>query len=144
MKLLLLESTVVSILEVSGIFTALIIPFFFLLLIARFRGFFASIFFLPFVHGLLYFVTTIELVNTTLVGIGDFGVGLLAGISVISQFFLTFHNFLMGLISGLINNEMVTKVLHANWFAFVPYLILFVIFFAIFKKRRAAKEEDYF
>lgn len=144
MELLLLESTIVSILEACGIFSALIIPFFFLLLIARFRGFFASIFFLPFIHGLLYFLTTIEVVNTTLIGLGDFGNGLLAGITVISEFFITFHSFLMGVISGLINNEMVTQVLLANWFSFVPYLILFVIFFAIFKKRKAPKEEDYF
>ena len=89
MELLLLESTIVSILEVCGIFSALIIPFFFLLLIARFRGFFASIFFLPFIHGLLYFLTTIEVVNTTLIGLGDFGNGLLAGIAVISEFLIS-------------------------------------------------------
>ena len=144
MELLLLESTIISVPEICGIFSALIIPFFFLLLIARFRGFMASIFFLPFMHGLLYFLATIEIVCTTLIGLGDFGVGLLEGIAIVSQFFLTFHQLLMGLISGLINIEMVTKVLLADWFAFVPYLILFVLFFAIFKRKKGPKEEDYF
>lgn len=133
-----------TMMQLVGAFMVLIIPIFFLLLIARFRGFLASIFFLPLVHGLLYFACTFEQVGTYISNLGELGEGIEIGLLHIIYLFNFFHFGLMNYICNMVKVEMVSKILLANWFAFVPYLVLFVIFFAIFKRKKKRKEEDYF
>ncbi len=141
---LLQGSANLDILNYLGYFLIILLPIALVLLIARFRSFWASIFFLPFIYGLIYFALSFSQVTDLLAKIGSFGDGLVNGAAVNTAFFMSGHQIIIDLITDAIKNETVTKVLNEAWFAFVPYLVLFVIFFAIFKKRKRRKEEDYF
>lgn len=127
-------------LEIIGYFLALILPIFILLLIARFRGFWASIWFLPAIYGLVTFLVSIDAISDFLLNHGDFLLGFAEGTAINGAFFLAFHTPLMNLLAAIFNNEAVTNVLQATWMYFVPYLVLFVIFFLIFKIRRKNKQ----
>jgi hypothetical protein len=136
----LLTGVTLSGIGILSYFLAIIIPFVLLLLIARFRGFWASIWFLPAFYGLVAFLLSFEPIAEFFTTNGDFFQGLYEGFYVNSIFFLSFHTPLMTLLSGLFNNEAVTNVLNATWMYFVPYIVLFVIFFLIFKIRRKNKQ----
>lgn len=124
----------------------IIIPLAFVLLVARFRSFFASIFFLPFIHGLLIFLLSIsKVVNFITSKMGSFGSSLIKGIELSCTPFSIFHSVIVdSILNTLINNKTCNDIFSSNWFMFVPYLILFIIFFVIFKKRKRKKEADYF
>ena len=128
-----------------GYFISLLLPFLLLLLIARFRGFFASIFFLPFFFGLMAFLVKLPEVSKFLTDLGPFGEGALGGMLASSTYFMLGHVQLIELILQGNTNKTLCDVLRADWFMFVPYLVLFIIFFAIFHKRkRRNQDEDYF
>lgn len=128
-----------------GFFLAMIIPFFLLLIIARFRGFLASIFFFPTFIGLVSFALTFSQVNTMINKLGSIGTGLLEGAKIHTSYFSSFHNYIIELLLELFNkNELLSKVLNSSWFVFAPYLVLFAIFFILFKKRKQKREDDYF
>lgn len=141
----LLQDTVnLNVLYNLGYFLVILLPIALVLLIARFRGFLASIFFLPFIYGVVYFALSYNQVTDMLSKIGEFGTGVIEGAAINTSFFLAGHQIIIDLITHAIKNDTVTKVLNETWFAFVPYLVLFVIFFVAFKKRKRRKEEDYF
>lgn len=127
-----------------GYYLAMVLPILLVLLIARFRGFWASIFFLPFFGGVVAFVLSLQNVVDVLNSVKDFGPGVLGGFEVINSCFRAFHTQMMTLICNAANNEIVSDILLADWFCFVPYLVLFVFFFALFKKKKVRREEDYF
>ena len=145
MGLLVLTEMNLSWMYSFGLFLAIIVPFVLVLLIARFRGFWASLFFLPFYFGFVSFGIGFGRANTILEGWGSFGLGLQAGFLQIRDLFLAGHNQIVEMILRYIHNETFASILRANWFMFVPYLILFVIFFAaIHKRKKRKKDEDYF
>ena len=123
----------------------LLVPFIIVLMIARFRSFFASIWFLPFIFGLMAFLITVPEISNWLLSLGGYGESITEAINVHSVYFAAGHSLLMGTICSLIGeNQIVLEILNATWFYFVPYLLLFIIFFAIFKKRKKKKEEEIF
>lgn len=134
----------INLVALAGIFTPLIVLSVILLLIARFRGFWASLFFIPAILSILSFALTFEAVTSIVEGIGAYGEGLLAGISVLLTPFTTFHTLIIALISELVKVEMVTKILTANWFAMIPYVLFFIIFFSTCKIKKVKKEVSFF
>ena len=145
MNLILLTEMNLSWMYSFGLFLAIVIPFILALIIARFRGFWASLFFLPFYFGLVAFGIGFGKANTILEGWGGFGLGLQAGFLQIAEFFKTCHNQCVEMVLRYVNNETFASILRANWFMFVPYLVLFVIFFAaIHKRKKKRKDEDFF
>lgn len=148
MHIELLENTV-NVVEnlpfLATYFAVLLIPIILVLMIARFRSFFASIWFLPFFFGLMAFLLTVPEIADWLGTLGDYGESIVSGVTVNTTYFLAGHTTLMSLITSLVGeNQVVAEILQASWFYFVPYLLLFIIFFAIFKKRKKKKEEDFF
>ena len=150
MTMILLEDSAGSVAANSdvlfnvGFYLALVLPILLVLLIARFRGFWASLFFLPFFGGVVAFVLSFAEVTDALNAVENFGPGLLSGLAAVETYFRAFHTHMMELICNAANNEIVSDVLLADWFCFVPYLVLFVFCFALFKKKKVRKEEDYF
>lgn len=128
----------------AGCFLIIIVPIILTLLIARFRGWIASLFCLPFLHGLIAFALNYSQVTDAISKLGNFGQGLLDGADSCLAIFNGFHNSVVYCLCRLISNETAVKIFNEAWFGFVPYLVIFVILFAIFKKRKKRKEEDYF
>lgn len=126
-----------------GFFIAMIVPFFFLLLIARFRSFLASIFFFPFLIGSSAFALTFEQVTNLIKKLGTIGEGLLDGITVHTTYFEAFHLQIIEFSLQYLKNETIANIFRSDWFMCVPYFLFFIVFFALFKKRRREKEEDY-
>ena len=142
--LFLAEVELLPALSFGGYILVLFLPIFFLLLIARFRGFFASIFFLPFALSGIYFASTCPAVMNLFTNIGLFGEGMVKGIEVLNNLYVSVHYGLFNKLANHISIDFIKNILISNWFGLVLYLILFVIFFAIFKKRKKRKEEDLF
>ena len=76
--------------------------------------------------------------------IGLFGEGMVKGIEVLNNLYVSVHYGLFNKLANHISIDFIKNILISNWFGLVLYLILFVIFFAIFKKRKKRKEEDLF
>ena len=127
---------------IAGIFTPVIVLSIILLLIARFRGFWSSLFFIPAMCAILSFAITMDAVNDLVTGFGPYGEGLLKGISIFVSPFVYFHLILVELVSALVNVEMVTNIISADWFVLVPYLLLFLIFFSTCKIKRKRKADN--
>ena len=140
----LAEVELLPALSFGGYILVLFLPIFFLLLIARFRGFFASIIFLPFALSGIYFASTFPIVMNLFAKIGLFGEGMVKGIEVLNNLYVSVHYGLFNKLANHISIDFIKNILISNWFGLVLYLILFVIFFAIFKKRKKRKEEDLF
>lgn len=85
---LLQGSANLDILNYLGYFLIILLPIALVLLIARFRSFWASIFFLPFIYGLIYFALSFSQVTDLLAKIGSFGDGLVNGAAVNTAFFM--------------------------------------------------------
>ena len=141
---LILTDAPTSYVYYAGCVVMIIVPIILTLLVARFRGLIASLFCLPFLHGLIVFALNYSQVTDAISKLGDFGTGLLAGANSSIKMFNGFHYSIVNCLSKLITNETAVKIFNEAWFAFVPYLVIFIILFAIFKKRKKRKEEDYF
>ena len=126
----------------AGYFAPVIILSILLILIARFRGFWASLFFIPAMCAILTFALNFETVTNWIVGFGKFGEEFINGFAVYSLLFLTFHNVLVEILTSLIDIPFINdNIISANWFILVPYVILFLIFFSTCKIRRKRKRD---
>ena len=140
----LVEVEILPALSLLGYLLVLIFPIIILLLIARFRGFFASIFFLPLSLSAIYFASSFQKVMNQLNKIGLIGDGIRKGVETCNNLYVSVHYGIFSKLAGYIDVDFIKNILNSTWFGLVLYLILFVVFFALCKKRKRKKEEDLF
>lgn len=136
-----------NILWVIGVLISFVVPIVVILLIARFRSFFASIWGLPFMIALFSFLISISSIDAFM-GTYPITQGIAFGIEAINEPFDIFHQLIISLLSQIApNNEFyIIKVLATQWFRISLYGVLLIIFFISFKKRKKKKsryEEDF-
>ena len=126
-----------SILVIVGFF----VPLFIYLILTKYRGIWASLFFLPVVYFAISFAITFEqvaaftnnaIVENILMGFG----------TLMAPFVLLIHETIMSLLSLIAPGvEIVQTILASSWLPLVLYFLLWVIFMAIFKKKRRRKKQ---
>ena len=119
-----------------------IIPILILLFSAKYRGIWASIWFLPVLLFALRFAMTFEVVSS-FIDWNYITYGLVQGFETLMVPFTVSVDFvlmsLLGMIAPNVDLWQVT-ILGAAWFPLVLYGILWLLFLAIFKKKRRRKK----
>ena len=129
--------TLDNILVIAGFF----VPLFIYLLLTKYRGIWASLFFLPVVYFAISFALTFEQVAAFTNN--DIVENILIGFeTLMAPFVLLIHETIMSLLSLIAPGvEIVETILASSWLPLVLYFLLWVIFMAIFKKKRRRKKQ---
>lgn len=118
-----------------------IVPLFIYLLLTKYRGIWASFFFLPVIYyGVMFALTIEQIAPYAEIEVVQY---ILSGFALLMQpFNLLIHELIMSLL-GLIapGVEIVKTILSASWFPLALYFLVWIIFMAIFRKKRRRKKQ---
>lgn len=128
-----------------GALLVLSIPLVIALLIARFRSFLASIWFIAFAVQLsVYLIANVSPIKNLFISGNTFLNGVLIGLDALYKPMKLFHEciiYLLELISS--TNTIYTGIIESDIFAFVLYLVLFVLSFIFFHKKKKKKKQKF-
>lgn len=129
--------------DVIGMLIGIIVPLLILLFSSKYRGIWASIWFLPVLYFGLMFAQTFEVVSSFIDSQEIVG-GIATGFGYLMYAFEYYiHDIIMSLL-GLIApgaNIWQDTILVAPWFPLALYGILWILFLCIFKKRRKRRKQ---
>lgn len=128
--------------EVIGFLIGIIVPLLILLFSSKYRGIWASIWFLPLLLAGLVFASSFEVVKDFLVS-QEIIVGIVTGFTILMTPFGYIHDIIISLLSLIAPGANIWQdtILVAQWFPLALYGILWILFLCIFKKRRKRRKQ---
>lgn len=124
-------------------FLGFIIPLIIYLFLTKYRGIWASLFFLPVLYFAISFVFTLPQLQA--ISNNQMVVYALNGFALLMEpFVLLIHGTIMSLLEAVIPSSLpaqIIGILSAQWFPLVLYGILWLLFLLIFKKKRRRKKQ---
>ena len=126
-----------------GLLIGIIVPLLILLFSSKYRGIWASIWFLPVLYFGLQFAMTFEQVSGFLGSI-DIVNGIVSGFDILMTPFVNYIHVTVMQLLGLIApgaNIWQDTILVASWLPLALYAILWILFLCIFKKRRKRRKQ---
>ena len=139
---LLVTISDIFVMENVGLLVGVIVPLLILLFSAKYRGIWASIWLLPLLAAGLRFAMSFEAVST-FVESNVIVAPIVAGFEVLMTPFMVSVDATIMALLGLIAPELEIwqdMILGATWFPMALYAILWLLFLAIFKKKRKRKK----
>lgn len=128
-----------------GAILALSIPLIIALMIARFRSFFASLWFMACIIQLsVYLIANVPTIQNLFISGNTILNGVLIALTALYAPMKLFHEciiYLLELISS--TNTIYTGIVESDIFAFVLYLVLFVLSFIFFHKKKKKKKQKF-
>ncbi len=118
-----------------------LLPLMIYLFMTKYRGIWASLFFLPVLYYAATFVLGLEQLSQ--IATNDYVINIMEGFGILMTPFNTIlHVMIMDLLSLIAPGvEIVETILAAPWFPLALYAIVWILFLLIFKKKRRRKKQ---